>query len=250
MWGRIAAMLPVLALAAPAWAGGGACAGQRVAIDAGHDRVRGGAESARGVPEVVFNQALAGRVKAAFDQAGIASFMTNPNADPVPLAARPQAAAAGGATLFLSLHHDSMQDKYLTDWVVDGRTRQYGDQFHGYSLFVSAKNPAYEDSLALAAALGRALAARGLTPTLHHAEPVAGENRPLLDAALGIYRYDDLVVLKSAAMPAVLLEAGVILNRAEERDLAGAARQQATAAAVVEAVTRWCGEHEAERKPL
>jgi N-acetylmuramoyl-L-alanine amidase len=43
---------------------------------------------------------------------------------------------------------------------------------------------------------------------LHHAEPVAGESRELIDRALGIYRYDELAVLRTATMPAVLFEAG------------------------------------------
>ena len=37
-----------------------------------------------------------------------------------------------------------------------------------------------------------------LVPTLHHAEKIPGESRELLDAQLGIYRFDDLAALKSA----------------------------------------------------
>ena len=53
---------------------------------------------------------------------------------------------------------------------------------------------------------------------------------------LGIYRFDDLIVLKSAAMPAVLLECGVIVNRAEEAELLTEQRQQKVVAAIYEAV--------------
>ena len=56
----------------------------------------------------------------------------------------------------------------------------------------------------------------GLTPTFHHAEEIEGENRTLLDKLRGVYAFDDLVVLKSATMPAVLIECGVIVNRKEE----------------------------------
>ena len=51
---------------------------------------------------------------------------------------------------------------------------------------------------------------------LHHAEKIAGENRELLDAKLGIYRFDDLVVLAKTKIPAVLLEVGVIVDADDE----------------------------------
>ena len=242
---RIAAVLLTMALAAasPAW-GQGACppGGPVVAIDIGHDRVHFGATSATGRTELSYNQVLAGRLKAALAATGIVTVpTTSAAADPVPLTERPRAAAAGGATLFLSLHHDAVQERYLSSWTIGGRTFSYSDRFHGYSLFVSGKSARFDASLAFAQQLGRALHAHGLTPSLHHAEPIPGENRPLLDPALGIYRFDDLVVLKAATMPAVLLEAGIIVNRDEERELAAPARQQATVAAITEAIAAWCG---------
>ena len=78
---------------------------------------------------------------------------------------------------------------------------------------------------------------QGLTPTLHHAEPIKGENRELVNPDLGIYRFDDLIVLKSATMPAALLECGVIVNRAEEAELLTEERQQKAVAAIHQAVT-------------
>ena len=56
--------------------------------------------------------------------------------------------------------------------------------------------------------MGSALIESGLKPALHHAEPIKGENRPLLDEHTGVYEYTDLVVLKAAEMPAILLECG------------------------------------------
>jgi hypothetical protein len=65
-----------------------------------------------------------------------------------------------------------------------------------------------------------ALTERGLAYSAHHAEPIRGEGRQLIDKALGIYRYDQLFVLRFNAAPAVLLEAGIIVNCADEVVLA------------------------------
>jgi N-acetylmuramoyl-L-alanine amidase len=59
----------------------------------------------------------------------------------------------------------------------------------------------------------------GEKPSLYHATPIQGENRPLIDKRLGVHEYDDLIVLKTAPIPAVLVEIGVIANPDEERRL-------------------------------
>jgi N-acetylmuramoyl-L-alanine amidase len=78
----------------------------------------------------------------------------------------------------------------------------------------------------------------------HHYENVQGERRQILDPARGVYRFDELVVLKATKAPAVLLEAGVIVNRDEELVLASTERQEEISAAVLRAVTRFCGEEQ------
>jgi N-acetylmuramoyl-L-alanine amidase len=74
-------------------------------------------------------------------------------------------------------------------------------------------------SLKSANLLGEAMSARGFAPTLHHAEKIPGEGRNPINKDLGLYEFDDLVVLKTAAMRAMLLEYGVIINRGEEGSL-------------------------------
>ena len=88
--------------------------------------------------------------------------------------------------------------------------------------------------------IGAALLAGGFAPSLYHAEPIPGEGRPLLDRRLGILRFDKLVVLRTAAMPAVLLEAAVIVNRQEEEEARGPAFLKRMAAAVTRAVLQFC----------
>jgi len=188
-----------------------------LAIDIGHLPKKGGAISARGVFEYKFNRRLA---KELFERLqtsrSVRPLLINPEGAEISLPKRAEEANRQKADLFLAIHHDSVKDSYLKTWEFDGKAQKYCDDFHGYSIFMSNKNAKPLESLGFATTLGRALLKAGFTPTLHHA---AQENRPVLDKEKGIYSFDDLVVLKSAKMPAVLLECGVIVNRAEEENL-------------------------------
>lgn len=213
----------------------------KIALDVGHHREKPGATSATGVPELTFNQRLAGRIADDLQARGFhRTLIIGMDGDAVELAERTRAAERFGAQLFVSIHHDSVQPRYLETWTVDGREHQYSDRFRGHSLFVSEQNADPRQSLLFAHLVGRELTRRGLTPSLHHAEPIPGEGRPLIDAELGIHRFDDLVVLKTAAMPAVLIEAGVIVNRDEEAKLASDAYQRTLATAIGQAVAAFC----------
>jgi N-acetylmuramoyl-L-alanine amidase len=188
-----------------------------IALDIGHTPLRGGAISARGIFEYQFNRRLVAELFAQLQAMGfIHTFVINPQGDEISLVHRSAEANQQKADLFLAIHHDSVRDKYLKNWEIDGKTQKYCDDFHGYSIFISRKNAKPDESVEFATKLGRALLDAGLTPTLHH---IAQENRPILDRAKGIYAFDDLVVLKTAKMPALLLECGVIVNRAEEEKL-------------------------------
>lgn len=208
-----------------------------VAIDIGHTPATGGATSARGIPEYEFNKRQAGELLDALVRAGSKrSFLINPDGAEITLYDRTRLAAAGDADLLLSIHHDSVQPHYLSSWDHEGQPHPYCDLFAGYSLLVSGRQSAFADSQVLAKQLGKQLVAVGLSPTLHHNEPIDGENRPLLDRELGIYQYDGLAVLRTAAMPAVLLECGIILNRDEEARLNDEAHRSAITAAVLRGV--------------
>ncbi len=214
-----------------------------VAVDIGHSLQRSGAVSARGVPELKFNQALGTAVIDALLATGFSnSVIINADGRIGSLKERVRKAKQAQANLFLSIHHDSVQPSYLSRWTVNGESQRYSDHFRGFSLFISNKNKRFEDSQRFAMLLGKALTARGMTPTLHHAESIPGENRPLLNPTLGVYRYDNLYVLKHTSMPALLLEAGVIVHRDEELQLSHPAHQQRLAAGISAAVYTFCGE--------
>lgn len=211
-----------------------------IAVDAGHTRKMPGAISARGTGEWHFNMRLAKKLAALLDKEGISYVLVNPDGDTPSLGTRMELALKAGATLFLSLHHDSVQPQYLSGWEWKGEKRFYSDDFSGYSLFVSAQNPYYQQSRDVAGDIADSLLEKGLKPTLHHAEPIAGENRRLLDKARGIYQFDELMVLRESSAAAVLVEAGVIVNRQEELALASPAYQEKITGALVTAVQAHC----------
>jgi N-acetylmuramoyl-L-alanine amidase len=209
-----------------------------VALDIGHQPTAPGATAADGRMEYEFNRRMVEVIAADLQQDDrIRVVIVNPEARRISLSGRAAAARAAGAQLLLSIHHDSVNDRYLeADRDLDGRVLHFCDRFRGYSVFYSEKNRDSSQSLDFAQTLGHAMRRQGLTPTLHHAEPIKGENRKLVNRDLGVYRFDDLIVLKSAAMPAALLECGVIVNRSEEAELLTKERQEKVVAAIHEAV--------------
>jgi len=186
----------------------------RIAIDVGHFHEKPGATSARGVAEFHYNLQLAREVKAALRGAGHATRLIGEDGMATDLHAR--APRAKGMNLFISVHHDSVQPQFLETWEHEGMERRFTDRYAGFSLFVSRLNPGLETSLACASAVGRALRAAGFTPSRYHADPIPGENRPFADEDNGVHYFDNLVVLRTATIPALLFEAGVIVNRDEE----------------------------------
>jgi len=205
-----------------------------VAVDVGHFLAEPGAMSARGRSEFEFNSELALAIRATLEAEGLRVVLIGADGRASVLARRTE--VARHADLFLSVHHDSVQPQSLEDWEHDGKVDRYSDRFAGFSLFVSRRNPHLDASLACASSIGAALRAAGFLPSLYHAEPIAGESRPFADRLNGVHYYDELFVLRSATQPAVLFEAGVIVNRAEELALREPAMQRRIADAVARGV--------------
>lgn len=205
-----------------------------VAVDVGHSLATPGAISARGRPEFEFNRDLAAELARALAARGLRVRSIGANGDLVMLSQRTD--AARDAQLFLSIHHDSVQPHYLQEWGHEGVVRRFSDRFAGFALFISRRNPQFARSLACASAIGAQLRATGFTPSRYHAEPIPGESRPFADHANGVHYHENLSVLHRADAPAVLLEAGVIVNRAEEWVLRDPGTQRRLAAAVADGV--------------
>jgi N-acetylmuramoyl-L-alanine amidase len=181
-----------------------------IVVDTGHTPARPGATGASGRVEYLYNLDISNRVAMALRAMG--DRVTQVAADGAEIDLGKRSTVAPRADFFVSIHHDSMQQ-----WLIDaGRQRE----FSGYAVFVSSRNPKYEQSVRCARAIGEQLLAAGEKPSLYHADPIVGESRPLIDARLGVQRFDNLAVLKTAPMAGVLVEVGVIVNPDEERRLA------------------------------
>jgi N-acetylmuramoyl-L-alanine amidase len=182
-----------------------------VLIDPGHSPKSPGTIGCNGKHEYLYNDALAKAVAAFLKRKNIPTDLTRLNNENISLIERAQ--KSNENCLLLSLHHDSVQPQFLYS---KSNIRGYcSKKAKGFSIFVSRKNPHYNESVRYAEALGTALLKRGLIPTLHHAEPITGENREILMPDKGIYIYDELTILKNAKSPALLLEAAVIVHPQE-----------------------------------
>jgi N-acetylmuramoyl-L-alanine amidase len=215
----------------------------RVVLDVGHTLKVPGALSARGMTEYAFNLQLAQDTKQALLDAGFAEtvLLITATAPWRGLFERAARANAMHADLFLAIHHDSVPDNLMQKWEYEGQQYEYNDDYPGYALFISNDNADRAGSLAFGHDLGKELQARGLHYTPHYTLALMGHRRrELVDKEAGVYRYDQLIVLRAARMPAVLLEAGSIVNRQEELELGTPERRSRTSAAIVAAVEDFC----------
>ena len=210
-----------------------------VALDVGHTRVSPGAISATGHPEYEFNLRIAKLVETRLRETGKMEPVVISSEKSRTLPERTRIAAERHADLFVSIHHDSAQDKYVEELEKDRAEQKFAEAFSGYSVFVSHKNPQFEESLKLARRIGAAMRANGFHFAKHHAEAIRGENRPIIDPDAGVYAFDDLVVLKTATMPAVLVECGVIVNPKDEQALLDEKVQAGIADAIVRGIREY-----------
>lgn len=214
----------------------------KIVLDVGHTVTAPGATSARGTTEYAFNLRLARRIEQELRDGGFAKtvVLVTEGDRYTQLFKRSKRANAIAPDLLLSIHHDSVPQSYLENWTHEGVQRFYSDRFSGYSVFISRDAPKAKASLAFAKLLSTELVNRDLRFTLHYADTFKSESRVLLDRSLGVYAFDELVLLYRSQVPAVLFEAGLIVNRDEEIALASSERQSTIAAAVHAAVVATC----------
>lgn len=252
---RLAALTPFMPKPAVPNKPAAACdpATFRIVLDVGHTAQSEGAISARNVAEFDFNLRLARRIAERLKADGFAAtrlLVTQGRSTPG-LFRRVAAANDLQADLFLSIHHDSVPNSLLENWDFEGRKSHFSDRFGGYSVFVSRENPEFGTSLKFAELVGREMKAQGLDYAQQYTQAIMGRYRhELLDRETGVYRYDELVVLRKTRMPAVLLEAGSIINRNEELKMSSPERQDIIANSVTTAVKEFCDPRWAILGPL
>jgi N-acetylmuramoyl-L-alanine amidase len=215
----------------------------RIVLDVGHTAESEGAMSARNVAEFVFNLRLAQRIEEKLKAEGFAETMLLLTEGKARRSLVKRVAAANDlqANLFLSIHHDSVPNKFLEEWEFEGKKSRFSDRFSGYSVFVSRRNPDFKTSLSFAELLGKEMKAQGLQYAEQYSQAIMGRHRrPLLNKETGVYSYDELVVLRTTRMAAVLLEAGSIINRDEELKMDSPERRDIISSGVTAAVREFC----------
>jgi N-acetylmuramoyl-L-alanine amidase len=225
----------------------------RIVLDVGHTADSEGAISARNVAEFLFNLRLAQRIEEKLKAEGFAGtrlLVTEGKARPS-LVRRVDAANKLQADLFLSIHHDSVPNSFLENWEFEGKKSHFSDRFSGYSVFVSRDNPDFKTSLSFAELVGKEMKAEGLQYAQQYTQAIMGRyQHPLLNRETGVYSYDQLIVLRKTRMPAVLLEAGSIINRDEELKMESPERRDIISSGVTAAVKEFCDPRWAILGPL
>jgi N-acetylmuramoyl-L-alanine amidase len=89
--------------------------------------------------------------------------------------------------------------------------------------------------------VAKEMKAQGLQYARQYTQAIMGRYQyPLLDKETGVYSHDELVVLRKTGMPAVLLEAGSIINRDEELKMGSDEYRDIVSGAVVAAAKEFC----------
>ena len=157
----------------------------RVVLDVGHTAESPGAKSARGLDEYDFNLRLAKVIDQSLRDAGFTKSVLMVTGGPGVRSMYVRVARANelGANLFLSIHHDSVPNKFIEKWEYEGKSQIFSDRFKGHSLFVSDDNADAKHSLVFGHLLGEQLKTRGLQYTAHYTESFMGHyQHKLLDS--------------------------------------------------------------------
>ncbi len=199
-----------------------------IVVDTGHSPRSTGSVASDGTPEFLINRGFTEVLVAELRKLGHKVIDTHALDRDRTLYDRVRPTV--GADLLISVHHDPVQPFLVEEGLAE--------ELSGYSLFVSTKNKKLHASLRCAVHAGEAMNRVGEAPSRHHAADVPGERRPLLDDRRGIYRHDDLDILKAASSAALQLEPGVVANPYEIGKLTDRSWQARVAVEVAAEITK------------
>ncbi|MCK4494689.1 MAG: N-acetylmuramoyl-L-alanine amidase [Methylococcales bacterium] len=188
----------------------------KVAIDIGHSKERVGAISSRGIGEFYFNRKISKKLLKKLKIKFKSSFIINPKGVKMSLGRRARIAKEKKADILISIHHDSVQESYLSFWKYHKKKYHYSDIYSGYSLFVTTNKSTKDKNFLLASRIGEMLRKNNFLYSKHHSEKIKGENRKIINKSVGVYEFNGLIVLNQSVLPAVLIECGIILNRKDD----------------------------------
>ena len=220
----------------------------KVGLDIGHSPAAPGATSASGKTEYTFNKRFVLELgETARKHLMLNLININSEERDLTLDERTAIAKKHSVDLFVSIHHDSVNKKYWRENIVDGVKSIYSNAFRGFSIFVSPTNIEYQKSLLAARLVARKFKEGRMMQTLHHAEPIPGEGRKIVDWDLGVYDAP-FAVLKTAASPSILIELGVIIHPDEELVLEDPGYRARAVEYIIAALTDYCAALQAGTK--
>ena len=111
------------------------------AIDIGHTQSSPGTKDVFCRTELEYNHELALIIAKTLREAGIGRAITiNQNLDLGSLSERPRKAYCLGADLFISIHHDDVDEQLKESFEIDGRVIKFNDLVEGYTVYFSSHN--------------------------------------------------------------------------------------------------------------
>ena len=192
----------------------------KVIVFAGHTGTDGnrGVKSRSGIFEIEYNDLLSKKLVSLQDKNIEYIFIAA--SEKVSLEERPGLAAKKyKADLILEIHHDSAQPGDIDECLKSNDKKSPDcDEMSGFSVFFSSESKESTVSKDMALKIGKSLRNAGFKPNLYHAKKITGESRKVISEPDAVYDVP-FYILKNSDIPAILIEAGVITNPFDEKDI-------------------------------
>ena len=227
-----------------------------VVLDPGHGGPDPGAISRTGAPEKILTLAIARLVRDRLQATGrYRALLTRDRDIYIPLRDRYRMAEEAGADLFISLHADKIGRSNvrgasvytLSDKASDKEAAMLAAKENRSDLIAGMDLTTYEDVVAIVLLDFEQRATMEQSHVFAESLVDTFEKRGIT-LLRNPHRFAGFAVLKSPAVPSVLVEMGYLSNRADERLLRSKSHQQKIAAAIAETVKTYLSEQERLRR--